>query len=304
MNNLFKRLGVLLFSTPIILILFFCKTANAYTPVHQSYTSGKYYNDGTYEYAIGLSCIMDNSVNGKNALSAPKPKTGLYSQPGDHVSIDVFRDMWINTSGYGKLPFAGWTYYDCVWSSRSVLNKYGNNVNWYNQYVSNINTLAYNKFKEEGIQDGGSKIYTNGNGIYNRYRRFVIVIFKRPLPKAYLGNSYIANDGSKVYANGSDLWKKSGKIEFRTWGYDYYDTNNQNVQYTGGLRGVYLGIASNNKNFLIKTDRNQSTTFSEAQISNGNSPINYKPFTYSYSNVNRYTSDQMTTVSMSGSKKT
>ena len=136
MNNVLKRIGVLIFSTPIILILFFSKTTYAYTPVHQSYTSGKYYNDGTYEYAIGLSCIMDNSVNGKNALSAAKPKTGLYSQPGDHVSIDVFRDMWINTSGYGKLPFDGWTYYDCVWSSYSVLQKYGSNVNWYNQYVS------------------------------------------------------------------------------------------------------------------------------------------------------------------------
>lgn len=273
---------VLILLSIIFISALFKQDASAYqlNAGNRGYTSSHYYSDGTYEYATGLTYLMDNKKSGGSAndLSASTPQIQKDSDSGQHAIWNRFRDMWTIYNEYGNVTtdvndssnFDGWSFYKAEWATKSEYDKYCTNYNFYSDYINNLDWNLYNNVKY-GIETAPSGQYFYCGGVANKYRRSVLLIFRRKLSKAHFGANYIDDVGT-TYANGGTLWKKSGDTKFRSWSYDAYDYGGQYPQYSGGIADVLLDVNRVNpsnkesKHETVKVHRTSTTVRENSYI--------------------------------------
>ena len=189
---------------------------------------GSYWNDGTYEYYMGLNFILSNDSSDSRLTNDPNT-SGI-------INKDNFRDR---STALHNDDRRGWTFYTNVWANANDYYRYLGSG--YDEYVGDdYNPVDVSNVKF-GIQDGGNAIYTDDNITYNRYRRCVLMIYRRPMAKVRNIGTNVYNTNGNYYISGSTVFvSKDTNLTIDTTGAAFYDGDNQNQQYAAKVKyGVF-----------------------------------------------------------------
>jgi hypothetical protein len=195
--------------------------------------NGTFYSDGTYEYTAGLNFILSNSSSDTRFWHDDPNYQG-------EITTSNLRDKSTTLQNGDRRE---WSYVTSEWFWYSEQNKYMPGVG-YNEYCGD-NWLPSNNGVIQGVQDGGSAIYTDDGSTYNRYRRAVLMIYRRPLPSAGNYDSSITSvNGAGTYNPGNgQLWVSGGhSIDFRYIG--LASRADQNARYSENVNYNSMGFFS------------------------------------------------------------
>lgn len=199
---------------------------------------GTFIHDSNYEYTFGLSFILDNDPNSSRLTC---------SDPTWMLNKSNIRDR---TTDVDNPDVRGWVFDKAEWltySEYSHYMQYNTISQGYNEYTwSN----AYDPVKSgvviQGTQDGGSAIYTDDGVTYNRYRRALIIVYKRPLPSPSHWSSYIDSITGNTYSDNLTLWMQANQtVDIRSIGVDSRNFDEgQNSQYSENVVSNHIYVKS------------------------------------------------------------
>lgn len=212
--------------------------------VHATVTSagaeqpyGSFITGAGYEYMMGTNFVLDNNYYSTRLNN---------SDPTPYITTSNLRDK---STAIRNTDRRGWQFYGAYWLTYSLWNTYNRNGTAYpgfNEYVFDSYDPTLNGDVIQGIQDGGAAIYTDDGVTYNRYRRAVIMIYRRPLATvsqdaAYI-NSVDLSGGYNTYGNGSTLWIPANKqTDMRTISCAIGDSGNGQLgQYAENIENNYI----------------------------------------------------------------
>lgn len=241
-----KLKKMIIYSLTSILIIIMMISGNkeivkAY--VNQNYSDDPYgtvYVENGYEYTYGLNFILDND-----------PATYRFSNstnPATLIGTENLRDPLTSLHNDDR---RGWGFDHAEWYSVQGEKKYSgyyqNQGKSYNEYVQDgwldFQQVPYitGNTSYPGVQDGGSKIYTDDGTTWNRYRRAVLMVYKRKLPSPQSISRYVNVDsvpsGKNAYVSGSTLWiPGSTTVSLGNKSLDTYDSSYGNAQWEGRVK--------------------------------------------------------------------
>jgi hypothetical protein len=225
-----------------IVLTFYCGiTAKAnVTSSGADHPYGTFYNDGVYEYTMGTNFIMSNTYSDSRLWNSDPNYYG-------EITTTNLRDR---STALHNTDRRGWEYVTSEWFWYSEETKYSG-VNGFNEYVGD--NWVVGPLVQEGVQDGGPGAYTNDGVVYNRYRRAVIMIYRRPLPKPSHGSSWLAGYSGGVYASGSSLWIQPKQFTMYSEGADIRsDSDGQLAQYSENIIANYIFTISSDASIWLE----------------------------------------------------
>lgn len=192
------------------------------------YTPG----DG-YEYTMGLNFILDNNAG-----------SGRFSNSYNLSDIDNnnLRDRGTDLRNDSR---RGWEFYSKQWLNYPDYWKYFKSG--YNEFVWDEYNPVYTDYVTDSVLDGdllGGVRWSDGVTL-NRYRRAVMMIYRRPLPSSSIASNTIRAIDGPSYVIGDILWTRSNSTShLQTAGVAYYNSNDQDQQFAAKVRNGLFHITS------------------------------------------------------------
>ncbi|MDT8718237.1 GBS Bsp-like repeat-containing protein [Clostridium sp. 19966] len=193
-----------------------------------------YYSDGTYEYMLGLNFILSNNPNDSRLQDNPTTSGIIDNNNLRDASTQLHND-----------DRRGWVWVNDIWMDWNNWDQYFKNG--YSEYVNGYDP-TYVANVVPGVQDGGSAIYTEDGVTWNRYRRAVLMIYRRPLPNANVKDTYIDQINGNNYINGDTVWIRSDStVHYKNRNVAVQNaSNSQGAQWDPNIKQSIIHISSTN----------------------------------------------------------